>query len=233
MTKDTPSSPAHADTNRRLAQHYGALLKQHGDSPLAAQWSADPGVQHRRFEALGHIGIPLEGKILDFGCGLGDLLPYLRMHRGFTGSYVGYDLSEDVVAHARRKHQADQGARFEARDIFVSPPTEDFDLVWICGTFNIKCADSDTYIRDVLRILFARALSGMTFSLMSTYVDFFAPDLHYADPEAMFRFCKEELSPCVTLRHDYMLKPGVVPYEFVIHVHRVPVAPRKNSAHVR
>lgn len=219
----------HADTNRQLAQHYSALLQKHGDSPLAAQYP-DRTTQEKRFEVLSEFGIPATAKILDFGCGLGDMLGYLRTQRGFQGEYVGYDLSGDIIERARAKYSADTNARFEQRDIFEQPPREDFDYVWICGTFNIRCSDSEAYVRDALRILFACARRGMTFNLMSTYVDFFAPDLYYADPDAIFRFCKEELSPCVTLRHDYMLKPGVVPYEFAVYVHRVPVTPRRNNA---
>lgn len=228
MDPHRPNS--HTDANKRLAEHYSTLLKQHGDSPLTAQWGTDPAVRERRFEALAQVGIPVTAKILDFGCGLGDALPYLRTHHGFTGDYVGYDLSEDIVAHARAKYAGDPKARFEVRDIFTTPPEEEFDFVWICGTFNIKTANSDAYIRDALRILYAKTRKGMTFNLMSTYVDFFDPTLYYADPDLVFRFCKEELSPCVALRHDYMLKAGVTPYEFAVYIHRTPVAPRKNRA---
>lgn len=232
MTADTPPVPPHADTNQQLARHYSALLQKHGDSPLSAQYP-DRTTQEKRFEILGQIGIPAAAKILDFGCGLGDMLGYLRRHHGYQGEYVGYDLSADIVDRARAKYGADGHARFEQRDIFRDPPREDFDYVWVCGTFNIRCADSEAYVRDALRILYARTLRGMTFNLMSTYVDFFAPDLYYANPDEIFHFCKEELSPCVTLRHDYMLKPGVVPYEFAVYVHRAPLPPRRNCAAAR
>lgn len=35
----------------------------------------------------------------------------------------------------------------------------------------------------------------------------------------VFRFCKEALSPSVTLRHDYLVRMDTVQYEFIIYVH--------------
>jgi hypothetical protein len=41
----------------------------------------------------------------------------------------------------------------------------------------------------------------------------------------VFAFCKQELSPRVTLRHDYHVKDGVIPFEFTTYVYRSDLAP--------
>ena len=206
------------ELNKLLGDHYTELLRKHGDSHLTAQYS-DRLTQELRFAALADIGLPPRAKILDFGCGLGDLLAFLRTKRGFEGEYTGYDLSRDIVERARQKYQSDGKALFEVRDIFLDPPQDQFDYIFICGTFNIKGENCARYVKHTLGRLFQLARRAIAFNLMSTYVDYFDPGLYYADPGEMFKFCKETLSPCVALRHDYLLKDNVIPFEFAMYVY--------------
>jgi len=60
--------------------------------------------------------------------------------------------------------------------------------------------------------------------MMSTYVDFFDPGLFYERPERAFGFVKNEIAPFVILRHDYQVKPGVTPFEFIIYAYRSAVS---------
>jgi cyclopropane fatty-acyl-phospholipid synthase-like methyltransferase len=220
---------AHEHFKQRIEQHYADLFARYGDSSRTAQYP-DRHNQEARFRILSQIGIAPDSKILDFGCGLGDLLGYLRQSIGYHGEYVGYDLSVDILAAARRKvnQSGYQNARFEHRDIFKEPPAESFDYTVVCGSFNVGYGDNNSYIPAALRLLFAATKRGLAFNLMSTYVDYFDPGLYYAEPEVIFAYCKEELSPAVTLRHDYLLKPDTVPYEFTVYVHRVLPQPRKS-----
>ncbi len=39
-------------------------------------------------------------------------------------------------------------------------------------------------------------------------------------PGAVFDFCKRQLSKLVCLRHDYRVKPNVIPFEFTMYVYR-------------
>jgi hypothetical protein len=72
----------------------------------------------------------------------------------------------------------------------------------------------------------AQATVGYAFNMLSRFVDYFDDELYYEDPLHAFRFCKEQLSPLVTLRHDYAVRPGSIPFEFSIYVRRTDVAPR-------
>lgn len=208
---------------QRLGAHYGQLLAEHGDSPAAAQW-ADRETQEERFRILAGVGDISQAKILDFGCGTGHLLAYLRRCHGFRGEYVGYDLNAAVIACARAKFP---DARFACRDGLSEPLEEDFDYVFISGVFNNKIGDNAALIRTVLPNVFAHTRRALAFNALSCYVDRFDDGLYYAEPESLFRFCKENLSPLVTLRHDYCVRPGVVPYDFTLYVHRTPIAVRK------
>jgi len=57
---------------------------------------------------------------------------------------------------------------------------------------------------------------------MSTYVDYQDAGLFYEPPERAFRFVKKELTPFVHLRHDYEVKPRIVPFEFAIYALKLP-----------
>lgn len=208
---------------RRLAQHYAGLLGRHGDSPHSAQWS-DRASQERRLEVLAQVADLRTAKVLDFGCGTGHLLAYLRSAVGFAGEYVGYDLSEELIGAAAAKFPE---ARFEARDVLTEGVPEDFDYVLISGVFNNRVGDNWGLLTTLLRQLFPRARRALAFNALSTYVDFLDPELFYLNPEDALRFCKENLSPCVTLRHDYQIRPGVAPYEFTLYAYAADVPPRK------
>jgi SAM-dependent methyltransferase len=203
----------------RVGREYSALLREHGDVPAAVRWR-DRSTQERRFLVLSEVGDLRAAKVLDFGCGTGHLLDILRTRCGFAGEYVGYDLSERMVAAAQHKFP---DARFECRDILADGIPEDFDYALVSGTFNGQVSDNWSLMTELVKRLFARVRSALAFNLISSYVEFRDAGLWYASPDQVFRFCKEEVSPCVALRHDYLLKDGVLPYEFTVYVRRADV----------
>ena len=105
-----------------------------------------------------------------------------------------------------------------------------FDYAIISGVFNNRVTDNWAFLTGALRLLFPHVRRGLAFNALSAYVDFQDEGLYYADPEAVFRFCKESLSPAVNLRHDYEVKPGVVPFEFTTQVFRCAHPPRAKHA---
>lgn len=201
-----------------IESHFATLAERHGNTPAAAQWS-DAQTQRRRFQVLTEIGDLREAAVLDFGCGTGALLDYLREEHRFVGTYVGYDLADPAVAIARANHQ---GATFERRNIFTEGVPRSFEYVLMSGVFNIRVGDNWGLLTSALRALWPQVTRGMSFNLLSLYVDWRQEDLWYADPAEVWRFCKEELSPAVALRHDYETREGVLPYEFTIYVRRSP-----------
>jgi SAM-dependent methyltransferase len=200
-----------------LERHYAGLAKQHGDAPESAQWSSRAS-QEKRLELLCELGDLRRAKVLDLGCGTAHLLEFLRSQRAFEGEYVGWDLAEPALELARARLP---GVRLERRDIFSQGVGEDFDHVLISGVFNNKVSDNWAYLTSTLKLLWPHCRRGLAFNLLSTYVDWFEDDLFYADPERVFRFCKEELSPAVALRHDYLVREGAPPFEFTVYVRNV------------
>jgi SAM-dependent methyltransferase len=205
-----------------LSKHYDGLVKRHGDAPEGAQY-ADRETQERRMAVLCDIGVAKDSKVLDFGCGTGQLLSFLQRSIGYEGEYVGYDISPEAIDRARSAHPI---GRFEVRNILDRPAEERFDYVLVSGVFNNLISDNRAFFEAVSRRLMAQVDVGYAFNMLSRFVDYFDDGLYYEDPLHAFRFCKEQLSPLVTLRHDYAVRSGSIPFEFSIYVHRTDVAPR-------
>jgi SAM-dependent methyltransferase len=205
------------DDMKALERHYSDLFRQHGDSPAAVQ-QRDHATQERRMQRLCEIVDDVgRMRVLDFGCGSGHLLTVLRRDFAFAGDFTGYDLSAAHIDAARCKFP---DARFERRNVLEQGVGGRFDLVMINGVFNNLIGDNWRFMTEALTLLYEAADVGVAFNCLSSYVDYRDAGLYYAEPESVFAFCKKSLSPFVTLRHDYRVKPGVIPFEFTVYVFR-------------
>lgn len=201
--------------NRRIQDHYRALLQEHGDSAEAAQYSSRES-QFRRFAALAPIA-DLRGKrVLDFGCGTASLAQYLGSINQTPAHYTGVDVVSEFFDHARAKFPT---ARFCLPDELGE---EEFDYAFVSGVFNNRRPGNRRFWQDTVQSLFARCRGGVAFNMMSTYVDFRDPALFYESPERAFGYVKRNVTPFVVLRHDYLPKPGSVAFEFALYAYRTP-----------
>lgn len=200
--------------SEKLKAHYKELLMKFGDSAESAQYSSRES-QERRFEILAQVANLNGSSILDFGCGSGHLAAYLDS-KNVKFSYTGVDVVEEFFDIARAKNP---GSRFGVLEDFEH---ENFDYIFISGVFNNKRKDNRKFYQESLKKLFGMCTKGIAFNLMSTYVDYKDAGLFYESPERVFRFIKQEVTPFVCLRHDYEVKPGVVPFEFAVYAYRVP-----------
>jgi SAM-dependent methyltransferase len=210
------NKPPYARALARVERHYARMLRKHGDTPEAAQW-VGAHTRTERFRVLTDIGVEPDAKVLDFGCGTGEFLPYLRSERGFEGEYVGMDITGAAVAEARKKFP---GVRFERRDILLEGLGEDFDHVFVSGVFNNLLGPNESLMQDLLRLLYRHTSRCLAFNALSSWVEDRGAGLYYCDPLTVFRFCRDRLEGYVALRHDYSLAPGTPPYDFTVYVCR-------------
>lgn len=75
-----------------------------------------------------------------------------------------------------------------------------------------------TYLKDILDALDGCSRHGFAFNCLTSYsdIDKMRDYLYYADPCAVFDYCKRHYSRNVALLHDYQL------YEFTILVRKQP-----------
>jgi SAM-dependent methyltransferase len=203
-----------------VVDYYEGKLAAFGATPRGVDWK-DEESQTKRFEqlvrALGIDERDTSFTLLDFGCGYGALLTFLRQ-RGYGCVYVGYDGSPRMILEAKRLHEGVADAMFLSEWSTVAPA----DYVVASGIFNVRLVWSveewREYTLRTLAEIDAKALDGWAANFLTGYADEDRqrPDLYYADPAAMFGWCKRSASRWVSLFHDYNL------YEFTIGVTRHP-----------
>lgn len=198
-----------------VERYYSGKLAEHGPTPRGVDWN-DEGSQNLRFEQLTKVCNPASPfSVNDYGCGYGALADYLA-ERGWAFRYVGFDISPAMLGEASRLHAGSEGVRFVASD----DELEAVDYTVASGIFNVKLeAEEDTwgaYVLATLARLDGLSLRGFSFNMLTSYSDpeRMRPDLHYADPRAVFDHCKRTFSRWVALLHDYGL------YEFTIIVRK-------------
>lgn len=183
-------------------------LMLHGDRPEAVRWTSKGQQEH--YEALLDIGDIGGSKILDFGCGKGDLCRFLA-ERNITVDYTGYDINEKLIDLAKSKFPAGD---FRVFDVDRDDLTEDFDYIFLCGVFNLKVEGVDDLVRRALVKLFQHCRVGLAFNALSAHNPKKDFELNYTSPEELFAFAVRNLSPFVSLRHDR------IAYDFMMFIYR-------------
>jgi len=120
--------------------------------------------QRRRFEVLAG-NVNLAGlKMLDVGCGLGDLLAFLQ-ERHVEVDFTGVDILERMVQHCRRRFGT---GTFVQGDVFsdeVFAPGE-FDLVFVSGAFNLDLGNNLEFLPTAMEKLLELSREYVAFNLL-------------------------------------------------------------------
>ncbi|MFP3889654.1 class I SAM-dependent methyltransferase [uncultured Ralstonia sp.] len=198
-----------------VARYYTEKLQQHGTQPRGVDWNGVDG-QLLRFSQLCKVldvGRPFS--VADIGCGYGALFDFLEaLDKRFE--YVGVDISAAMIDAAKALYAGKPQASF----VVGTEPLAPVDFAIASGIFNVRL-NSDahewrTYIETTLDMMHRVTRHGFSFNCLTAYSDpdKIRPDLHYADPCALFDLCKRKFSRNVALLHDYDL------YEFTILVRK-------------
>jgi SAM-dependent methyltransferase len=191
-----------------VISYFDNTLAIHGDRPEALRWNS-PG-QMLHYECLLDVAPEISGKILDYGCGKGDLYGFLAS-RNLQIDYTGFDINTGLIEMAKGKYP---GGSFRVFDVDEEELPEDFDYIFMVGVFNLKVDGLDTTIKNVLARLFKRCRKALVFNALSEHSTVKSHELNYVYPEELFRFAVHELSPYVTLRQDKIL------HDFFLFIYR-------------
>ncbi|MEW6386289.1 MAG: class I SAM-dependent methyltransferase [Thermodesulfobacteriota bacterium] len=184
----------------KVRQFFEDLVAQYGVDARSANWSG-PATQAARFAVFRAYLDLQDCRVLDVGCGQGDLYAYLKEHQVPLGAYYGWDLAPNMIAVARARFP-ELTNNFCEQDLFFAPAEKGvFDWVLCSGSLNYGYDQAS--FAEAIRVMFRLARLGVAFNVLSTYADFMEAEYFYADPEETFRFCRT-LTPWVNLIHSYM-----------------------------
>jgi ubiquinone/menaquinone biosynthesis C-methylase UbiE len=169
--------------------------------------------QEKRFGALAGLGDFDGARLLDVGCGFGDLLAWLRA-RGARPLYTGLDLTESMIERCRKRF-ADGQARFVVGDALTWQADGEYDYVIASGIFGYHARDTRARIQPTLERLFAVAGTALAVNFLSGCAPTRSPGRLYVHPADVLQYALR-LTPAVRLDHTYM------PNDFTLFLYRNP-----------
>jgi len=169
--------------------------------------------QERRFAALAALGAFDGKRLLDAGCGFGDLYAYL-MARGIRPQYTGLDITPPMIARCQERF-AGTGASFVIGDVLAYEPEDHFDYVVASGIFGYAAQGTRARIQPTLERLFAITRIGMAVNFLSRCASSRSPKRLYLHAWDVLEFALT-LTPAVRLDHTYL------PNDFTVFLYRTP-----------
>lgn len=116
------------------------------------------------------------------------------------GKYCGIDIVAEMETHNRQRWPQYE---FETIDIINDKFDRRFDIVCLCGVFNLKTDNGKAYMEKMLLAAFEKCRECLTFNFISTYVNYIDEGMEYHNPMDVMKFCVENLSKKVTILHHY------------------------------
>jgi len=193
------SAQAFAEDDARTRAHFDALARAHPGDVRAVDWGSRAS-QELRFSVLASIGDLNGARVLDVGCGQGDLFAWLCA-QGIRCEYSGIDLSPAMVALARQRFPENC---FEVGNLMDTPAVcATHDYVLASGIFYLRAHQPDQYMQTMVERMFARCTRGLAFNSLSAWGDGAPdPEEYRADPLRALAMA-QDLTSRVTFRHDY------------------------------
>lgn len=200
---------------RALALHYETCFARHGDTARGVDWP-DAASARTRYRVMAEVMREPGAELLDFGCGAGHLLEYLRASGRHDVRYRGLDLSPVFVAHCRAKFP---GVTFDCTDaLAAAADLPEADYIVLNGVFTERLTAPASAMfaamQQLLERVFARARAGIAFNVMSKQVDWERDDLFHLPYDDLARFVVQRLSRHHVIRADYGL------YEYTVYVYK-------------
>ncbi len=199
---------------KRIRELYEVRYKQFGNDYKTVGWGSIKD-QLLRFNMLCR-GLDLTGKtILDIGCGLGDIVPYLEVRYPAGFNYTGIDLAPSLVEAAKEEFKQ-PNINFICGDMSKLDEKDQYDIVLLSGALSYRIQDNKSYAKTMLKKLFRMSREVISLNFLSDYVDYQEEKNFHYSPEEMYQFAKT-LTKWVTIYSDYPL------WEFTIQLRHSPI----------
>jgi hypothetical protein len=192
---------------------YDKNITEFGIDPKSVGWGTQEKINIRFDQLFQMINDKAHAFSLnELGAGYGEAVKYCLSNQFNISEYTGLDISEKML-DAANVYLADFKNK---KMVLASRLTEKKDYAIASGIFNVMFDSNqqewDKYILDILHNMDQFSDKGFSFNMLTSYVDFKAENLNYANPLFYFDYCKKNFSKNVALLHDYNL------YEFTIVV---------------
>ena len=188
---------------------YESAYERYGESPKSLHW-VNYASQAIRFKYL-VADLDIENKsILDVGCGMGDLLPFLYA-KADKFNYLGVDINKNFIEVAKKRYE---GHSFKVADVFTEKVSGRYDTVISSGVMNQNIPNWLVVRKQMIKKLFELSSDVLAFNMAGSLKPIPPdPKIAYAEAGEILEFC-QTLTPKVSLRSDYSS------YDFTIVMRR-------------
>ena len=207
MTLPGEPSGSKSYLQENVADFFNFHVRYFGNDWRALGWHSRR-TQFKRFAVLCEVGNLHQSRVLDVGCGLGDLYGYFRKE-GIEVDYEGCDLLPTMVNRARERFPE---ARFVVRDAFEGLGDERYDYILSSGAFNIDFGQNLTAVQAILRNMVAHCERGVAINFLSIKDHRRDAIFFHYDPLAMQAYC-QTFCDRVEVREDYL------PNDFTLYLY--------------
>ncbi|XOV79179.1 MAG: methyltransferase [Aestuariibacter sp.] len=210
------SSQSQQSYLQEIKYYYQDKFSQFGATHEGVDWNSEESQVLRFLKLFSDIKIPCNSTLNDIGCGYGAMVDFIRNSPNLAElKYVGYDLCQNMIDEAKTRYK-ENNTTFAHITELNQLKLADYSVA--SGIFNLKFDHSNeewiNFIKSSLIQISNATRKTFAFNILTAYsdADKQRSDLYYACPLELFDFCKRQISPFVTLKHDYPL------YEFTITV---------------
>lgn len=189
---------------------YDARVTSFGISPSSVGWK-DFAQQKLRFDILTSDIDLNHKKIVDIGCGFGDLINYLISKGIILEEYIGVEVSKKMLEIAKKNTRAQLNTKYVNANVFKDPMDITVDIAFMSGLLNLRQStnSSSEILQSFLLKVRPLVTEGLVFNLLTDEVDFEQPHhLHY-NPSTT-QFIVQNFFKDVSIKKDYGL------YEFTV-----------------
>lgn len=196
-----------ADYARKL---YKKSLAENKVSYQSVRWGSESS-QYKRFEVLASLSGILNSSVIDVGSGLGDFYLYLREH-GFSGKYVGYDITEEMIQQARERFLEVEFNQEHVLSLNQQHLTS-ADYVCASGIFTYCKHEPYKYLYAVVAKMYSIAKKGVAFNCLSSWGEEPEQGECQFEPDKVLLMLKN-ISKNIIVRHEYL------PHDFTVILYR-------------
>ena len=212
----------HEDMNNndkaRLHEFYIKAFDEYGDdAPESVHW-LNVENQNIRFDVLLGVANITGFKILDVGCGLGDLYRYF-LNRKIELDYTGIDIMPEFIEKAQEKYPdaklilgniTEYAEQLRAYNNLSPAP---FDYVLASGALSFKVEHNKEFYFSFIKTMYDLAGKAVAFNMLNKndHVD----DAQFAayDPEKIREYCQ-------TFCDDVQIVVDYLPQDFTVYLYK-------------
>lgn len=184
-----------------MKQLYQEKFKKHGVSPKSLLWKGK-GAAHQRFREFWKEIDFNDKKVLDIGCGFGEMGKFLlKRYEGVD--YTGIDIVPEFIKEAKK--QVPNG-KFEVADFLKNKiDGTTYDVVIASGVLNGNWEDNMNYRKTAISKMFELTNKTLAFNMLGAHPqpkNDLSSNIWHADSLEILKVCMN-LTRRVVLRANY------------------------------